>query len=57
MLESLIKCGALDSLRVPRARLCAGLDELIRWGEQEANGGGQMGLACRAAQYDCHAAQ
>lgn len=29
VLESLIKCGALDSFLVPRARMCAGLDKIL----------------------------
>jgi DNA polymerase-3 subunit alpha len=47
VLESLVKCGALDSLNAPRAQLMAGLEEALRWAEQRANGAAnaaQLGL-------------
>ncbi len=33
VLESLIKCGAYDSLGAPRARLLAGLEEAMEWAQ------------------------
>jgi DNA polymerase-3 subunit alpha len=47
VMESLIKCGALDSLQASRAQLLAGMDEALKWAEQQANGGAnaaQLGL-------------
>lgn len=47
VIESLIKCGALDSLNASRAQLMAGLEEAMRWAEQQGNGGmqsSQLGL-------------
>jgi DNA polymerase-3 subunit alpha len=47
VLESLVKCGALDSLSSSRAQLMAGLEEALRWADQQANGSAnsaQMGL-------------
>src|SRR5262245_3331644 len=47
VMESLIKCGALDSLIASRARLMAGVEEAMRWADQHANGGrnaAQLGL-------------
>lgn len=46
VMESLVKCGALDSLNALRAQLLAGLEEAMRWAEQKANGSNssQMGL-------------
>jgi DNA polymerase-3 subunit alpha len=47
VLESLVKCGALDSLNAPRAQLMAGLEEALRWAEQRANSAAhaaQLGL-------------
>jgi DNA polymerase-3 subunit alpha len=47
VLESLIKCGALDSLSANRAQLMAGLEEAVKWAERQANGGAhaaQLGL-------------
>jgi DNA polymerase-3 subunit alpha len=46
VVESLVKCGAFDSLGASRARLLAGLDTLLTWAEraeEEANSD-QMGL-------------
>jgi DNA polymerase-3 subunit alpha len=47
VLESLVKCGALDSLNAARAQLMAGLEEVLRWAEQKANSAtnsAQLGL-------------
>ncbi len=47
VIESLIKCGALDSLRASRAQLMAGLEEALRWAEQQSSGtapSSQLGL-------------
>jgi DNA polymerase-3 subunit alpha len=47
VMESLIKCGALDSLKASRAQLLAGMDEALKWADQQANGGAnaaQLGL-------------
>lgn len=47
VLESLIKCGAFDSLQVPRAQLMAGLEDSMRWAAQQAGHDtslNQMGL-------------
>ncbi|MGE4092659.1 MAG: DNA polymerase III subunit alpha, partial [Candidatus Binatia bacterium] len=47
VLESLVKCGALDSFQTPRAQLLAGLEEVMKWAEQKSNGSidtKQMGL-------------
>ncbi|MBI3301344.1 MAG: DNA polymerase III subunit alpha, partial [Deltaproteobacteria bacterium] len=48
VLESLMKCGALDSLNTSRARLMAGLEDALRWADQQTDGGGnnsaQLGL-------------
>ena len=47
VLESLVKCGALDSLNASRAQLMSGLEEALRWAEQRANGAAnaaQLGL-------------
>jgi DNA polymerase-3 subunit alpha len=52
VLESLIKCGALDSLNAPRAQLMAGLEEAMRWADQQANGAAnstQLGLFASTA--------
>lgn len=46
VMESLIKCGALDSFGIPRARLLAGCEAAMKWAEYEARGANsaQMGL-------------
>lgn len=46
VLESLVKCGALDSLGASRARMMAGLEEAMRWVDQrvEKADTNQMGL-------------
>ncbi len=46
VMESLIKCGALDSFGIPRARLLAGCEATVKWAEYEARGANsaQMGL-------------
>ncbi|MBI3246208.1 MAG: DNA polymerase III subunit alpha [Deltaproteobacteria bacterium] len=47
VMESLIKCGALDSFKASRAQLMAGLEEAVKWAERHANGGAkaaQLGL-------------
>jgi DNA polymerase-3 subunit alpha len=46
VMESLIKCGALDSFGLPRARLLAGCEPIMKWAEYEARGANsaQMGL-------------
>ncbi|MSQ48125.1 MAG: DNA polymerase III subunit alpha [Deltaproteobacteria bacterium] len=47
VMESLVKCGALDSFNAPRARLFAGLEEAMKWAEQKAKGdhnAAQLGL-------------
>jgi DNA polymerase-3 subunit alpha len=47
VMESLIKCGALDSFGMTRARLSAGVEEVMRWADRQANGGvnaSQLGL-------------
>lgn len=47
VLESLTKCGALDSLHASRAQLMAGLEDALRWADQKTNGSGdkaQLGL-------------
>lgn len=47
VMESLIKCGALDSLKASRAQLLAGMDEALKWAERQAAGGAnaaQLGL-------------
>jgi DNA polymerase-3 subunit alpha len=36
VVESLVKCGAFDSLERNRARLLAGLDEVMRWASSRA---------------------
>lgn len=52
VIESLIKCGALDSLNASRAQLMAGLEDAMRWAEQQGNGAShssQLGLFVSAA--------
>ena len=52
VLESLVKCGALDSLNAPRAQLMVGLEDAMRWADQQANGAAnsnQLGLFASAA--------
>ncbi len=52
VLESLIKCGALDSLNASRAQLMAGLEDALRWADQKTNGAGngaQLGLFASTA--------
>ena len=46
MIESLVKCGAFDSLERNRARLLAGLDEVMRWAASRAEerASAQIGL-------------
>jgi len=47
VMESLIKCGALDSLGATRAQLFTGLEEAVKWADRKAAGGGniaQLGL-------------
>ena len=47
VMESLVKCGALDSFKAYRAQLLAGTEEAMKWAEQKANGdhnAAQMGL-------------
>ncbi len=47
VMESLVKCGALDSFKAPRARLLAGLEDTMKWAEQKAKGdhnAAQLGL-------------
>jgi DNA polymerase-3 subunit alpha len=47
VMESLVKCGALDSFQAPRARLLAGLEDTMKWAEQKAKGdhnAAQLGL-------------
>jgi DNA polymerase-3 subunit alpha len=51
VLESLVKCGALDSLGATRAQLMAGLEDALRWADQQANGidnSAQLGLFASA---------
>jgi DNA polymerase III subunit alpha len=52
VLESLVKCGALDSLGAPRAQLTAGLEDALRWADQRAAGASnstQLGLFAAVA--------
>jgi DNA polymerase-3 subunit alpha len=47
VLESLVKCGALDSLCTSRAQLMAGLEDALRWADQQAHSASnsaQLGL-------------
>jgi len=46
VIESLVKCGAFDSLERNRARLLAGLDEVMRWAASRAEerASAQIGL-------------
>ncbi|NOT54620.1 MAG: DNA polymerase III subunit alpha [Deltaproteobacteria bacterium] len=47
VLENLVRCGALDSFKAPRARLFAGLEDTMKWAEQKAKGdhnAAQLGL-------------
>jgi DNA polymerase-3 subunit alpha len=47
VVESLIKCGALDSFNAPRAQLAIGMEEAMRWADRQANGAintAQLGL-------------
>jgi DNA polymerase-3 subunit alpha len=46
VLESLVKCGALDSLGAARARMMTGLEEAMRWADQRSEKAdtNQMGL-------------
>src|SRR5207244_2310342 len=46
VIESLIKCGAFDSIERNRARLLAGLDEVMRWAASRAEerASSQIGL-------------
>ncbi len=47
VMESLIKCGALDSLGATRTQLLTGLEEAMKWADRKAAGGGnvaQLGL-------------
>lgn len=46
VMESLIKCGALDSFGLPRAQLLAGCEAIMKWAEYEARraNSAQMGL-------------
>lgn len=47
VMESLIKCGALDSFGAMRAQLTATVEEVMRWADRQANGGAnaaQLGL-------------
>jgi len=47
VLESLVKCGALDSFNVPRAQLFATIEDAVKKAEQEAKGesnANQLGL-------------
>jgi len=46
-MESLIKCGALDSLQASRAQMFSGMEEALKWADRQANGGAnaaQLGL-------------
>ena len=47
VMESLIKCGAMDSLQASRAQMFAGMEEALKWTDRQANGGAnaaQLGL-------------
>ncbi len=46
VIESLIKCGALDSLGASRAQMMAGLEDAMRWADQQSSRAHttQMGL-------------
>lgn len=47
VMESLTKCGALDSFGAMRAQLTASVEEVMRWADRQANGGAnaaQLGL-------------
>src|SRR5207249_4553549 len=46
VIESLVKCGAFDSIERNRARLLAGLDEVMRWAASRAEerASAQIGL-------------
>src|SRR5213593_3049339 len=54
VVESLVKCGAFDSLERNRARLLASLDEVMRWGaaRAEERSAQQIGLFGPAAGGD-----
>ena len=54
VMESLIKCGALDSFGLPRSRLLAGCETTMKWAEYEARGANssQMGLFAAGGSKD-----
>jgi DNA polymerase III subunit alpha len=54
VLESLVKCGALDSLERNRARLLASLEDVMRWGTSRAEerAASQIGLFGATAALD-----
>jgi len=54
VVEGLIKCGAFDCFGVPRARLCAAVDEVLRWAavRDSARDTSQIGLFAAGAGCD-----